>query len=195
MRDNWALGGILGGAALFFWGMVSHMMLPIAELGLRTPEPAAEAALVEAMRAAMPERALYFIPGSDPAQAMDEAAQRAWLERLAAGPTALVAFNPGRGAAIGPRPLSIELATNLGAALFAAWLLTRLAPGTTYFRRVAVVVLLALFAVVSIEVSYWNWYAFPPRYLLGQLLDQTIGAGLAGLVIARHARPAVAKNR
>jgi hypothetical protein len=109
---------------------------------------------------------------------------------MVAGPTALVAFNPGRGVAIGSRPLAVELTSNLAACLFAAWLLTRLAPGTRYFARVGVVAALGLFAVVAIELSYWAWYAFPTPYLVGQLLDQGIGFGLAGLVVARHSRPA-----
>jgi hypothetical protein len=190
MRDNWVLGGVLGGAALYFWGMLSHLVLPVGEIGVRTALPEAEAAMVAAMQEALPERALYLVPGSDPSKPMDEAAQKAWLDRLAAGPTALVAFNPGRGLAIGSRPLAAELFSNLAACVLAAWLLTRLAPGTRYLARVGVVAGLGVFAVLSIEVSYWAWYAFPTRYLLGQLLDQTVGYGLAGLVIARHSRPA-----
>jgi hypothetical protein len=190
MRDNWVLGGVLGGSALFFWGMLSHLLLPIGELGVRTARPEAEPALVAAMQEALPERALYLVPGSDPSMPMDEAAQKAWLDRMAAGPTALVAFNPGPGLAIGSRPLATELFSNLAACLLAAWLLTRLAPGTRYFARVGVVAALGLFAVVAIEVSYWAWYAFPTSYLAGQLLDQVLGYSLAGLVIARHARPA-----
>lgn len=189
MRDNWALGGVLGGAALFFWGMLSHLVLPVGEIGVRTPKPEAEAALVVAMKEAMPEQALYLVPGSDPTQPMTEARQKEWVDKMAAGPTALVAFNPGPGTAVGPGPLATELASNLATCLIAAWLLTKLAPGTTYFQRVGVVVLLGLVAVLSIEVSYWNWYSFPTSYLAGQLLDQVVGSALAGIVVARHARP------
>lgn len=194
MRDNWVMGGLLGGAAMFFWGALSHMLLPVGELGVRTALPAQEAAMVAAMQAALPEPALYLIPGSDPSQAMTPEAQEAWLARVAAGPTALVAWNPGPGTALGPRPLAIELLSNLAACLIAAWVLTRLAPGTTYFRRVGVVVLLGLFAWVSIQVSYWSWYSFPDRYLAGQLVEQLVGCALAGVVIARHARPAAAQS-
>lgn len=189
MRDNWVLGGLLGGAAMFFWGALSHMLLPVGELGLRTALPDREPALVEAMRAAMPEPALYLIPGSDPEQAMTPELQEAWLAKLAAGPTALVAWNPGPGTALGPRPLAIELLSNLAVCLIAAWLLTQLRPGTEYFRRVGIVILIALSGVLAIQVSYWSWYSFPGRYLAGQLVDQLAGAALAGIVIARHARP------
>lgn len=189
MRDNWVLGGLLGGAAMFFWGALSHMLLPVGELGVRTALPAHEAALVAAMQEAMPEPALYLIPGSDPSQAMTPEAQEAWLAKVASGPTALVAWNPGPGTALGPRPLAIELLSNLAVCLIAAWVLTQLAPGTRYFRRVGVVVLFGLAAVLAVEVPYWNWYSFPTRHLLGQLVEQLVGAGLAGIVIARHARP------
>jgi hypothetical protein len=189
VRDNWALGGLLGGAAMFFWGAISHMVLPLGELGLRTAVPEQEPALVAAMQAALPEPALYLIPGTDPGQAMTPEAQEAWLAKLAAGPTALVAWNPGPGTAIGTRPLAIELLSNLAACLIAAWLLTRLAPGTSYPRRIGVVVLLALFGVAAIQVSYWAWYSFPTRYLVAQTIDQLVGAALAGVVIATYARP------
>lgn len=194
MRDNWVLGGLLGGAAMFFWGAMAHMLLPIGELGVRTAVPAGEPALVEAMRAAMPEPALYLIPGSDPTQAMTPAAQEAWLARLAAGPTALVAWNPGPGAAIGPRPLAVELLSNLAVCLIAAWVLTRLAPGTPYFHRVGVVILFGLFAVLAIQVPYWNWYSFPTRHLVGTLIEQLVGCAVAGIVIARSARPPAAQS-
>jgi len=192
MRDNWVLGGILGGAALFFWGAISHMILPIGEMGIRTARPEAESALVAAMQDALPEQALYIVPGSDPSKPMDEAAQKAWLDRYAAGPTALVAWNPGPGTAIGPRPLTIQLLSNLAVCVLAAWLLTRLAPGTGYFQRVGIVALLGLIAVLTTEVSYWNWYSFPGAWLAGQILEQGLGFALAGLVVARHARPAAA---
>jgi hypothetical protein len=194
MRDNWVLGGLLGGAAMFFWGAVSHMVLPVGEMGVRTAKPEAEAAMVAAMREALPEPALYLVPGTDPSQAMTPEAQDAWLARLAAGPTALVAWNPGPGTALGPRPLAIELLSNLAVCLIAAWVLTRLAPGTSYFRRVGVVVLFGLFAVLSVQVSYWAWYSFPGRYLAGQIVEQIVGCALAGVVVARHARPAAAQS-
>jgi hypothetical protein len=176
---------------MFFWGAISHMLLPIGENGIRTAVPAAEPALVAAMQEAMPEPALYLIPGSDPEQKMTPEAQEAWLARIASGPTALVAWNPGPGTAIGSQPLAQELIGNVLCCLIAAWVLTRLAPGTTYFRRVGIVLLFAAFALISIELSYWNWYSFPSAYLIGQTVDQLVGAGLAGIVVARHARPAV----
>lgn len=190
MRDNWVLGGVLGGAALFFWGMVSHLLLPVGKLGVRAIPPAQEESVVTALAAALPERALYLFPGLDPAQAETPEGQQAWLARVAAGPTGVIAYNPGRGVALGPEPLAIELASGMAACLLAAWLLTRLAPGTPYLRRVGVVVALGLFAALASEVAYWNWYRFPDGYLLGQALDHLLGMGLAGLVIARHARPA-----
>lgn len=190
MRDNWVLGGVLGGAARFFWGMVSHLLLPVGELGVRAIPPEHEAGVVAALGAALPERALYLFPGLDPAAAATDAGRQAWLAEVASGPTGLVAFNPGPGVALGPEPLAIELLSGMTACLLAAWLLTRLAPGTPYLRRVGAVVALGVFAALAIEVSYWNWYRFPTIYLLGQALDQVVGMGLAGLVIARHARPA-----
>ena len=30
------IGGLVGGIVLFFWGFVSHMLLPIGEMGLQS---------------------------------------------------------------------------------------------------------------------------------------------------------------
>ena len=45
------------------------------------------------------------------------------------------------------------------------------------------------FAVLAIEVSYWNWYQFPTEYLAGQALDHVAGGLVAGLVLAGFCRP------
>jgi hypothetical protein len=52
------LGGLLGGLALFVWGAISHMGLPLGEAGVRMMPPAAEVAVLAAMRSAILRRAL-----------------------------------------------------------------------------------------------------------------------------------------
>ena len=64
-----------------------------------------------------------------------------------------------------------------------------LACGVGYGTRILVVIAFAGFGVLTIEVPYWTWFSFPDRWFVGQALDQLIGAALAGVVVARHARP------
>ena len=87
------LGGLLGGLALFVWGMISHMALPLGTAGVRMMPPAAEGAVLAAMKSAMSERALYIFPGMDMAKATKEE-QQAWQAKYAAGPAGIIVFNP-----------------------------------------------------------------------------------------------------
>src|SRR5512134_2462788 len=96
------LGGILAGLALFAWGAVSHMALPLGEAGVLSMPADREGAVVEARKGAMSERALYFFPGMSRQPTPEE--QKAWEERVARGPWGIVAYNPGGGAGMSPRP-------------------------------------------------------------------------------------------
>jgi hypothetical protein len=41
-------------------------------------------------------------------------------------------------------------------------------------------------------VSHWNWYGFPTAYALGSLVDQAVGFGLAGMVMAKMMKTSAA---
>ena len=88
------LGGLLGGLALFVWGMVSHMALPLGEAGVRSMPASAEPAVLAAMSSAMSEHALYIIPGMDMSHSPTEEEQKAWQAKYDAGPAGIVVFNP-----------------------------------------------------------------------------------------------------
>ena len=51
---------VLAGIAVFLWGFISHAVSPLGEAGLRSlPD---EARLLDAMRATIPDKGLYFSP-------------------------------------------------------------------------------------------------------------------------------------
>ncbi len=75
------LGGLLGGLTLFVWGSISHMALPLGEAGVRAIPPAAEGAVLAALKGALSERALYVFPGLDMTHASAQERQ-AWLAGL-----------------------------------------------------------------------------------------------------------------
>jgi hypothetical protein len=59
--------GIVAGVVMFFWGFVSHTLLPIGEAGFRIlPE---DAALLESMAGKATEPGIYFYPRLDPRRA------------------------------------------------------------------------------------------------------------------------------
>src|SRR5690349_1388421 len=96
------LAGLVGGLVIFLCGALSHMATPFGEMGVSTMSPEREPAVLEAMKAAMTERKVYFFPGVD---MKDKEAMKsdAYKAKLAAGPTGIIAFSPGAGSELGPR--------------------------------------------------------------------------------------------
>ncbi|HJW94485.1 MAG TPA: hypothetical protein VJ901_12780 [Thermoanaerobaculia bacterium] len=82
-----------------------------------------------------------------------------------------------------PRQLISELVTNIVGAYIAAVLAAMMVG--TMMKRAYAIALLAIFASVSLSFSYWIWYGFPAKFVLGELLTEMIGWFLAGLVIAK----------
>ena len=55
------IAGVLGGLVLFFWGFVSHMFLPLGEMGHEMPKN--EDAVLAVLKENLGEEGYYFIPG------------------------------------------------------------------------------------------------------------------------------------
>ena len=182
------VGGILGGAVLFLWGGLSHEVLPLGVVGLRSMPAAQEGAVVAGMRGAMNERALYFFPGMDITRKLTADEEQAWKAKYEAGPAGLVVFNPHPGSVLGARQLLTELGADILAALVAGFLLLQVPASLGYLPRALLTMMLGLLMWIDIDISYWNWYGFPTSYMLAQLLDHTVGWFLAGLVLARFCR-------
>lgn len=180
------IAGLLGGIVLFIWGFVSHMVLPLGEVGLKTLPFAQQDTVIEAARGAFVQgTGVYIVPGfEDMADYSDKARAKAVGERAASLPYAFVVYQPQGVDVIndmGPN-LGIELATNVLAALLAAFVVSHAA--ARLGRRALLVAAMGLFAWLSISVPYWNWYRFPLDFTLANLAMQVIGWGLAGLAIA-----------
>lgn len=186
------LAGLLGGLVVFLWGAFSHIVLPIGQAGIRVLPN--EAPVLEAVRAGVPRSGLYFFPGLDRTPGMTAeqkaAAERDWSERYRRGPNGILVLQAGGGEPFSVRQLILELVTNILGAAIAAMLLTLAATSLPSFgARVLFVTLLGVFASVAIDLSYWNWYGFPPEYTAAALLDQTVSWLLGGLVLARIIQP------
>jgi hypothetical protein len=90
---------------------------------------------------------------------------------------------------MGPKELGLELATNIGAALIAAWIISRTAPKMGFITRWIIVVLLGVFTWLSTSASFYIWYRFPMATILDGLYAALLEWALAGLVIALIVRP------
>ena len=183
------LGGVVGGLVIFFWGYVSHMLLPIGEMGLRTIPN--EDDLIAAIKKDVREPGLYFVPGWDMSKSQSQEEMQAHMDKVSKGPYGYMVIYPnGRDPSLGKR-LPIELGTNVVCALLAAILVTQLRPG--FIVRVACVTLVGILASIMTLVPYWNWYGFPTDFTLAQIVHHTVGWFLAGLVLALIVRPAPPK--
>lgn len=175
------IAGVLAGLVLFFWGFVSHTVLPLGEVGMKAPGD--EAAVLAALKTGLPEKGVYYLPYIEPAAMADEARMKAYGEKALASPYAFVVYDP-RGedpSAMGDN-LGLQWAGDTLVGLGLAWLLGRLAGG--FGVRVAASLLVGLLVWLSAEVQYWNWYRFPPDFTLAAGIDAVVGFLLAGAVVA-----------
>jgi hypothetical protein len=183
------IGGVIGGLVLFFWGFVSHMLLPLGEMGMQSLRQ--EEGVAAALKNDVIEPGLYFLPGRDMSKKPTQEEMQAHMEKVAKGPYAfMVVYPAGRDTSLGKR-LPIELGTNVVCALLAAMIVSQLRPG--FFVRVACVTLIGVLASVMSDVPFWNWYGFPTDFTLAQLIEHSVGWLLAGIALAAIVRPSSPK--
>ena len=189
MARKIALGGVLGGLALFAWGVVSHMALGLTDSSVKSLPN--EAALVGALRESVKSPALYLFPGNgmDASSDQQEAAMKAWADAYRRGPRGLLIYEPAGGNPSLASLLLTQLGIDVLVCLIAAWVLSQAASAQPrYWNRVCLVSALGLLASVFVDGPYWNWYSVPAHYTLMGIVDRTVGMTAAGLVIARFVR-------
>jgi hypothetical protein len=184
MQMRVIIAAVVGGALLFLWGFVAHMLLPFSENAMK-PVPN-EAAVVEALRANVTENGVYFVPYLNYAKA-SEADQKAFSEKIANGPSGLLVLRTHHDMDMVPE-LPYEAISNVLAALVAALAVAGLGI-RGYGRRVGTIFAFGVVAWLSISVSQWTWYGFSTEFLISDLVDQWGGWLLAGLGMAVVLKP------
>jgi len=177
--------GLLGGIVMFIWGFISHMVLPLGEAGIKTVPN--EEFVLAAMRESINSReaSVYLFPGYDRNASMTPEQMRAFYERWEQGPTGFLVYHPGGMPAFSPMQLAGELIANFLSALIAAYLLLQAVGRLKSFGgRALFVFVLGLVPFFTVDASYFIWYGFPLDFTLAGLMDQAVGFGLAGLVMA-----------
>jgi len=177
-----AVSALLGGTIMFIWGALSHMVLPIGDMGVRSLP--GEQMILPAMKFSITERGFYMFPGMAELDGKDmsEEDQKVWADKYKAGPRGILVFDPTGDEAMSPRQLGTEFASNIVASLLLAIVLSQVRGSRG--KRIIFAALLGVFAWMSIDVSYWNWYRFPTMFMTAQLIDQGVGWLLAGVAIA-----------
>jgi hypothetical protein len=176
------LGGLVGGLAMFAWGAVAHMALPIGDMGIRSLPR--EDMILPAMKFAINERGFYMFPGMEAldGREMSEAAMKEWETKYQQGPRGILIFDPTGGQPMSAAQLGAEFASNVLAALLLAIILARVPAGRA--GRMLLGGAMGIFAWASIDVSYWNWYRFPGAFTRAQSIEQGVGGLVTGLAIA-----------
>lgn len=184
------IASLVGGLAAFVWGAVAHMALPIGEMGMSNLP--GEQMILPAFRFNIKEHGFYMFPGM-PENDASEAAMKSWEEKCRQGPSGLLIIRPNGEEPMSARQLGVEYASSALAASFLALVLARIRGGV--FAKAMIGAAFGLFAWLSIDVSYWNWYSFPTAKAIGSMIEQGVGGLVTGwavaLVLGRDRPPAV----
>ena len=181
------LAGVLGGIGMFLWMSIAHMLLPLGRIGVS--EIPNEAPVLAALQTALGNNSgLYIFPGMGVGPSATRAEQNYamghYQEKLNANPSGLLVYHPAGAKALAPSQLITEFLAEFIEAFFASLLLARAALGT-YSRRVAFVTTIGLVAVISTNISYWNWYGFPTDYTIAYMVTELIGFLVVGLIAGK----------
>jgi len=189
MLKSLVLGAILGGITAFLWSFISWSFLPWHLIQYRSFQNEDEVSALVSSHT--PESGIYLLPMGSPQQGMNAEQKKAAVEirtqKMQKGPLMFAAIQRG-GFGSFPRVLLTQLLYQMLAALLLTWLLLQTA-GLSYARRVAFLAIAGLAASVIADLPYWNWYGFPAAYTGVNLIDYTLTWLLAGLVIAKVAKP------
>jgi hypothetical protein len=172
MRARIVIAGVLAGLVVFLWGGVSHMALPLGEVGI-SPLPDQER-LLPVLGEAMKEQRIYVFP-------FDEN-QENWAGLYQRHPHGILALTPAGAPFSFGALLAWEATSNVLSGILAAFLYAAIVPAG-WGRTLAFGVTLGGFVSLAVDFSYWNWYGFPTAYLAAQMIEQVVGWSLAALVL------------
>ena len=189
MMRRLVLGTILGGLVAFVWSSVSWEILGWHEKTMVTFQNEDDVSAVIASHAT--KDGTYILPVGPPTEGMTseqkKKTQAAVMEKMRKGPI-MVAAVRREGFGSFSRALVIQLLSLIAAAFLLTWLLLQTS-GLGYARRVTFLATAGLAASVIVDLPNWNWWGFSGTYTAVNLADSTIPWLLAGLVIARVAKP------
>ncbi len=192
MLKSLVLGAILGGLTAFIWSFISWSFLPWHQKQLLSFQNEDEVTAIIASHA--PESGNYLLPTGPPQEGMSteqkKAAEEIRMQKMQKGPLVFAAVRR-EGFSSLPRVLLTQLVCQLFAALLLTWMLLQTS-GLSYARRVVFLATVGLAASVIADLPNWNWWGYSGVYTAANLADYTLTWLLAGLVIAKVAKPQTA---
>jgi hypothetical protein len=192
MKSRIVVAGLAGGVAIFLWGFVAHMFLPLGEAGMRSLPY--QDKVLPALSASLKEPGLYIFPWPESSPGtpmpMTQQAQQAAAELYKTSPHGLLLFHPPPAAMMTGGQLLREFLTNCASSLIAAALVSLVIGALGSYRsRVLFVTMIGVSAVIAVNVPYWNWYEFPAAFTMAEIVEHIVGFFVAGLVIAAIIKP------
>jgi hypothetical protein len=192
MLKSLVLGTILGGLVAFVWSSISWEVLPWHEKPILSFQNDEEVSAV--IRSHTVKSGVYILPGGPPMETMTseqkKAAQATLMEKMQKGPVMFAAVRR-EGFGSYAKGLVIQLLSLMAAAFLLTWLALQTS-GLSYGKRVLFLGVVGLAAGVITELPNWNWWGFSGSYTLVMIADATLTWLIAGLVIAKVARPRTA---
>jgi hypothetical protein len=177
------MAGVLGAIAMFVASTVLHVATPLANTGVSRMSN--EEVVLDAMKRGVEKPGLYIFPWVDP---NDPKMMEKSAALMKVNPSGMMIVQPSGGMFSMAPALGKEFVKELAQALIAAFLLS-LTALSAWFSRVGFVALMALFAELGTDTSYWIWYGFPANYTLAVIAIGLIQVIVAGLVIAAIVKP------
>jgi hypothetical protein len=190
MTKSLILGTILGGLMAFVWSSISWELIGWHEKTMVAFHNEDEISAVIASHAG--EDGTYILPSTPPTAGMTPEQKKnvmaAVIQKMQTGPIMVAGVRRG-GFGSYSRTLIIQLLSLMAAAFLLTWLLLQTS-GLSYARRVAFLAIVGLAASVIVDLPNWNWWGFSGAYTAVNLADSMLTWLVAGLVIAKVARPA-----
>ena len=175
---GWIGSGIAAGIALFLWGAIAHMALPLGEMGIKSMPEEVTAVLGERIKTP----GVYFFPsvGAGTEQEMEKTSQA-----YATQPHGLMAFTPTDGKPYSmAMPLTIQFVIDLICGVILAWLIWQAwlsLPGLG--AKVGFAAVVGFLASFAVSAPYCNWYGFGGAFFIGQMIESIVGFSIGGAVI------------
>jgi hypothetical protein len=184
------LGTLVGGLVALVWSTISWGMLGWHEKTMLGFQNDSEVSAVIASHA--PQDGTYLLPYMPPTQGMTpeqkKSAQATAAAKFQQGPIVVAAVRRGGFPSIG-RAMVIQALNMFVAAFLLTWLYMQ-TRGLSYARSVVFFAVVGVAASVIIDLPNWNWWGFSGAYTAASLADAALTWLLAGLAIAKVAKPA-----
>lgn len=174
------MAGLAAGVAIFVWGAISHMVLPIGDMGI-TPLPDEGGAVSTVLKERLSKPGLYMYPWETDMAKMEAIVR----ER----PRGLVTYTPAGvpwslGGSLGTQ-FVLDVLVGLGLAFLMNMVLRAL---PSMGSRILFAVAAGAIGTYGNLLPFWNWYGFPLVFVAGVMMDVLVGCALAGFIIGKMLR-------